>query len=359
MKILHVAEAVPGGVATYLNALLPWQAEQLGAGQVGLLYPKSAQSALSEQLQSQVRLFDYPHSGRNPQSIARLCGAAIGTVAQFKPTVVHAHSSFAGVACRLWPSSPVVYTPHGWAFAMECSRLKKTLFAFIERLLAPRSAATIAVSGYERQIAAKAGVDTRNVRVVHSGLPDHLPAPDRSAERSGPLQLLFVGRFVEEKGLQWLIDALAPLPAGSFELTAVGAPAGSRPLDLSAMSHVRFPGWVAPEQLDDYLDRADVLIVPSSWEAFGFAALEAMRRGVPVVASRRGGLPEVVADTETGLLFDLENPQAFRDMLLGLDRQRLASMGLRGRERYLTHFTADRMCQQMQAVYESVLGSRS
>ncbi|MDP9142742.1 MAG: glycosyltransferase family 4 protein [Pseudomonadota bacterium] len=354
MKILHVTEAVPGGTATYLNALLPWQRRTLGEGRVGLVYPLSDAATLSAEVRDSITLFGYPRSGRDLRSLLTLRKTLASASREFAPQLIHAHNSFAGAITRTRTTLPVVYTPHGWAFSRTGSTAARRIYSLVESMLARRTAAIVAVSADEQRSAIAAGIPASRLHRILSGLPDQADAPRQlSGGTTGPLRLLFVGRFDRQKGLDWLIEALRPLGT-DVRLTALGAPR----VDGSALPRadgVEFPGWVDAAALNGYLDAADALVVPSRWEAFGLVAVEAMRRGVPVIASRCGGLPEVVADSETGLLFDLENPQAFRDMLLGLDRQRLATMGQRGRERYLRLFTADRMCREMQAVYQSVV----
>ncbi len=354
-KVLHVAELVGGGIATYLNTLLPWQRQTMGSGRVGLVYPLSNTAMLSAEVRSTIALFGYPRSGRNARSLLALRRALANAAREFDPQLIHAHSSFAGAITRTSATVPVIYTPHGWAFSRSGSIVSGHLYRFVEKTLARQTAAIVAVSADEQRSAIDAGIPSNRLHRILSGLPDQADAPRQTRGTiTGPLRLLFIGRFDRQKGLDWLIDALRPLGADRVRLTALGAPwvDGNR---LPPADNVEFPGWIEPEALNGYLDATDALVVPSRWEAFGLVAIEAMRRGVAVIASRRGALPELIEDGQNGILFDLEDPQAFRKRLSELSRADLEQMGRRGRQRFIEQFTSTRMCREMQALYESVV----
>ncbi len=357
MRVLHVAETVGGGIATYLNTLLPWQIEKYGHARVGLVFPLSDLDTLSAEVKAGAVLFGYSRSGRNLTSLIKLHLALSSAANRFQPDLVHAHSSFAGFIARLRRYAAVVYSPHGWAFSRSGSALKNLLFTLIERVLSTRTALIIAVSADEQRLAASAGIAMDKVIKVLSGLPDQADAPRQVPPGElGPLKLIFVGRFDRQKGLDWLLDALQPLLPDQAHLTAVGAPWVDNRVAPPQTAGVSYPGWVPYDQMNAYLDAADALVVPSRWEAFGLVALEAMRRGLAVIASRKGALPELVVDGVSGLLFDLEDPEAFRTLLLRQTQADLAVLGAGGRERFLSHFTAERMCLGVDSGYRSIPG---
>jgi N-acetyl-alpha-D-glucosaminyl L-malate synthase BshA len=125
--------------------------------------------------------------------------------------------------------------------------------------------------------------------------------------------------------------------------------------ELGVADDVIFAGSVP--NIPDYLSVADVFLMPSETESFGLAALEAMACEVPVIASRVGGLPEVVRDGETGCLVALGEVQAMADCATRLfdDAGLRQTMGARGRAIAIDEFTTDRIIPQYVELYERVV----
>lgn len=357
-RVLHVSEALPGGVSTYLNELLPYEIDRLGRDGVGVLCPHYQADTLSEAVRTNVSLFTYRGRGRGVVSLSRMALCILEAVRKWRPQIVHAHSTFAGAVCRLLPRAwmpAVVYTPHGWAFEMERPRLQLHPVRAAESLLSRRTDAIIAVSEHEYCAARRAGITT-SLHIVRSGLGRHPVAHDNSIlSRSGPPELLFIGRFDRQKGVDWLLRQYALGTFGDMGLTVVGAPIHDDAGDMPTPAGVRFTGWVPRSELDRYIDQSDAVIMPSRWEAFGFVAVEAMRRAVPVIVSNRGALPEIVVDGLTGIVFDLDRPKELAARLSRTSRAELHEMGLNGHRRFLELFTADRMSREMSAIYGRVL----
>jgi glycosyltransferase involved in cell wall biosynthesis len=118
---------------------------------------------------------------------------------------------------------------------------------------------------------------------------------------------------------------------------------------------VEFAGFVP--DVRQRLAQADVLVMPSLSEGLGVAVLEAMAMGKPVVASNTGGLPEAVADGETGLLVPPGNAEALAGALLALleDPDRAQAMGKAGRRRAVDHFDRRVIVDRMLSLYREVL----
>jgi glycosyltransferase involved in cell wall biosynthesis len=125
--------------------------------------------------------------------------------------------------------------------------------------------------------------------------------------------------------------------------------------ELNVADDVIFAGSVP--NIPDYLSVADVFLMPSETESFGLAALEAMACEVPVIASRVGGLPEVVREGETGYLIPLGDVQAMADGATRLfdDAKRRRTMGARARDIAIHEFTTDRIIPQYVQLYERVV----
>lgn len=136
--------------------------------------------------------------------------------------------------------------------------------------------------------------------------------------------LIWVGRLEKLKGVDILIEALAQLDERDFTLLIVGGDERARALraeleqqarDAGLERAVRFVGAVPHSQLPIYYSAADVCVVPSYYESFGLVAVEAMACGVPVVASRVGGLISTVTDGVNGYLIPWRCPEPFAEKL--------------------------------------------
>jgi len=190
------------------------------------------------------------------------------------------------------------------------------------------------------------------------------PTPlDRSIE--GPI-ILFVGRLNYYKGLENLVDAMSLIDA---TLLVVGD--GNRRAALEQRAHdhgvsdrIHFEGYVPDNDLPSYYNSADLFVLPSvePSEAFGIVQLEAMARGLPIInTSLPTGVPWVSQDGKTGLTVPPRNASALADAIstLLVDDVRRRNYGRQARARVESHFTRERMLNDIQTVYENVAQSES
>jgi len=173
----------------------------------------------------------------------------------------------------------------------------------------------------------------------------------------------YVGRLVEEKGVDLLLAALSSLP-GTWRACILGSGPQrqalqdqARRLDLSG--RVTFDGWIGSEGMPNYYRQLDVLVVPSrtrpNWkEQFGRVAVEAMACGVPVVGSDSGEIPHVMGDA--GLIFAEDDVAALGAHLVRLmqDAGLRAELARNGRRRVLEHYTQARVAADTYQVYRGI-----
>jgi glycosyltransferase involved in cell wall biosynthesis len=166
----------------------------------------------------------------------------------------------------------------------------------------------------------------------------------------------YAGRISLEKGIPTLLDAARKLPEIPFR--AAGSYERMPHLPAQASPNFEFLGHLAPEQLEDFYASSRIIALCSTcFEAFPLMLAEAMLRGKPVVCSRLGGLPEIVEDGVTGLLFDAGNTQDLVEKIRYLwDRPDLCRrMGQAGREKALREYSPERYYHRLMAVYEQAL----
>ena len=207
------------------------------------------------------------------------------------------------------------------------------------------------------------------VRVVYNGIDSERWAPATAASSHGPGPIvLLVGRLMEGKGQTTLLRAaptvLERFPAARFVLLGPDSDGeGARLRELARRLGVdtalTIRDWMADPRA--VFEEADVVVLPSRSEGFGRVLVEAAFMAKPVVASRVGGIPEVVVDGETGLLIGPEDVPGLADALIALlgDGALRARLGTAARRRALERFTLNQHVAGVEAVYAELLGAAS
>ena len=213
---------------------------------------------------------------------------------------------------------PLAVTLHGTDVHLLRNRLVRQVGVFVLR----RAALVVVVSEDLHRVAAELlGLPPEQVLVLHMPVERvELPTP---LPKGGPVRLVAAGRLSVEKGFDVLLEAVRLAVADGLDvhLDLVGSgPEHDRLAELAAPlgERVRMIQAQPREALWARMDAAQVLVVPSRREGLGLVALEAIARGRPVIASRAGGLPEVVLDGVDGVLVPPEDPRALADALLRL-----------------------------------------
>jgi glycosyltransferase involved in cell wall biosynthesis len=258
------------------------------------------------------------------------------------------------MAVALLARWPVIFHLHGGGFAHflneECGPLaRKAVRFFLDR-------ATVIVVVSERWAGWMHGI-TANPRIVCLPNPVALP-PATGGPRERGL-VAFVGRCREGKGVFDLLDAIAEIApsrpalrlecAGDGELGRVVERAAALGID----DRVRLRGWIGARERDDLLARASVFVLPSHAEALPVGLLEAMAAGCAVVASRVGGIPDLVHDGTNGLLAPPRDPSALARALATVvdDPELAARLGREGRATVAERYTLELALERREQVY--------
>lgn len=364
LRVLHVAETVRGGIATYFNELHPLQVAEFGPENVAYVVPAHHRGDLTEIPDASIVAFG--SRGRTALSFCAMAFTALREVVRRRPDVVHLHSTFAGAVLRpllaLLPGRPtIVYCPHGWAFSRDVSRPSRAATRAVERMLAAVTDQIVCISDSEQGAARESGVGAGRLALVRNGIARSRPldaAGRRNADRAdGRLRVLFVGRLDRQKGFDLLIAAASELTETvSVRLVGSKVVGGGALADLPA--NVEILDWMPRARIEDAYDWADIVVMPSRWEGFGLVALEAMRAGRPVLAFRTGALGEIVVDGQTGILCaspDIAGLVADLRRAMTLD---LSGMGRRGAERFRDLFSIERTHRGLLKAYGSALARR-
>ena len=300
--------------------------------------------------------------------------------------LVHSHTWYANLAghlASLLYGIPHVVTMH----SLEPLRPWKAeqlgggyaLSSWCERVAATSAAAVVAVSEGMRAdvLSAYPEIFPERTRVIRNGIDTSEYAPDPATgvlarygiDPSRPY-VIFVGRITRQKGLPVLLRAASSLDPSAQLVLCAGAPDTPEllaevttlvdGLRVARSGVVWIPEMLPKPEIIQLLTHAVAFACPSLYEPMGIVNLEAMACETAVVASRVGGIPEVVADGQTGLLVPPDDPASLADALNTLVRDpgRARAMGRAGRERALTEFSWDAVAAQTAALYAELAQSQ-
>jgi len=304
------------------------------------------------------------------------------TVAAAGADLVHSHTWYANLAGHLTAllyGVPHVMTAH----SLEPLRPWKAeqlgggyaVSSWCERTAIESAAAVIAVSnGMASDILVTyPKVQADRVHVIRNGVDSSQYSPDHGRDVLDSFgidparpSVVFVGRVTRQKGLSVLLRAAEWIdPEAQFVLCAGQADTPDLQTEVTGLvEHLRasrsgviwLPGMLAKTEVIQILSHATVFACPSLYEPLGIVNLEAMACGCAVVASAVGGIPEVVADGQTGLLVPAGDEAALAEAINALirDPAKAAALGARGRARAATEFSWDRIAGQTAELYEQL-----
>ena len=294
------------------------------------------------------------------RSFAQLVRLAAGA------DLIHGHSAKAGFLARAAALATgrrrrCIFTPHGWSFWAAEGRARR-LYLELERAAAHWCGTIVTVGAFERDAGLEAGIGRREQYVV---VPNGIDV-DRFAlpRKPVPGRVLMVGRFAPPKRHDLAVEAIVRVrrshPEAELHLVGDGPSRGEveRQVDrLGAHDAVRLLG--SRTDIPELLAEAACVVLASDYEGAPLSVLEAMAAGVPVVASRVAGIPELVVDGESGILVEPGSADALAGALDGLlgDPARAAAIGEAGRARARAEYSRERMAADLTAVYDAAVRS--
>jgi glycosyltransferase involved in cell wall biosynthesis len=284
--------------------------------------------------------------------------------------VVHAHmfgsNVWGTIIGRLVGVPVVIAHEHTWSF--QGAPLRRLLD---RELIGRFSDAFVSVSREDRRKMIEIeGIPAERIRFIANGITPEAPTPGRDLRAELGLDsepvIGAVGALRAQKAYDVLIRAVADLRAGYPGLRVLIVGDGSEEARLRAsIAELGLQETVLllGRRLDvaDVLAALDVAVCSSRFEGSPLAVMEYMEAGLPIVATRVGGVPDLIDDGVHGLLVEPENPAALAGAIRSLleDRERASAMGARARERRRSEFDLDVMVHNFEALYEELLAARS
>jgi glycosyltransferase involved in cell wall biosynthesis len=186
-------------------------------------------------------------------------------------------------------------------------------------------------------------------------IPNAISVPESQVNASCGKYIAYAGRFSLEKGIETFLAASRQI---GLPICLAGDYTPMAEIIKKGPANARFLGHLKREQLDGFYQNARFLVVPSNWfEVFGLVVAEAMAHGLPVIASRVGGLPEIIDEGVTGLLFtpgDVEE-LAYKMKFLWDNPKLCKQMGQAGRQKVIREYSEDVYFGRLMAVYEKAI----
>ncbi len=357
-----------GGAEKLVGALAP-QLQAHGI-EVAILTRRYPGLSPFEQIEG-VPVYRLPIPG--PKAIASFSFtlSALPRLLNLRADVLHAHEVFSpattAVAARRFTGAPIVITAHRSGPLGDVQRLQHKLMG--QRRLTAFAQQAAAFTAISREIGdelAAAGVPAQKIHYIPNGVDTQRFAPlDYEAKQKLRARLnlpqqveiaVFVGRLAAEKRPEQLLAAWREIHAArpGAALLMLGTGELEARLKASAGERVRFTGAV--NNVVEYLQAADLFVLPSAAEGLSIAMLEAMSSGLPVLVTRVGGAPEVIVQGENGWLIEADAPDELRAGLLTLlnDAALRERLGQQARAEVIAKYSLEKMINDLIVLYRQL-----
>lgn len=293
----------------------------------------------------------------NPLRLVKAKNLIKKTIREINPDLVSCHSSVAGLLTRIVVKKkvPTIFTAHSWAFTIGAPLWRRVVMSIAERHVARYSDKIICVSEFDRQLALRYGIaPEENLVTIHNGVVI-TPLPEK--KKNDHVQIVSIGRLAYPKQYSLLIRTFKSLET-SAHLTIVGdGPLRETLLnEIGGTNTITLAGQKSPDEIHTLLQQSDIFILLSKHEGFPMTILEAMAAGLPVIASRVGGIPEAVESTSGACVENtvLSVHDALYEFITTQEIRVAKGVGARARAE--KEFSLEVFLQNTEQVYRDVLG---
>lgn len=319
IRILHVAQAA-GGVDRYIRMLLKYLDKEKYENIL-----VCSQDFHENDYKDLVNSFEQIEMTRSIGcNDLKTIKAVRKLIKKYKPDIVYAHSSKAGAVTRVADigiKNCCIYNPHGWAFNMKCSSMKKAMYTAIEKIAAPFCDKIICISDAEKQSALDERICRKDkLQVILNGVDieayeNEVHGAVKRKDLNIPDDAFvvgMVGRMSPQKAPDVFIKMAKQVkdkvPNAHFIIVGNGnqeTEIKKFAQDNGFMNSLHITGWV--DNPMSYVELFDVACLLSRWEGFGLVLPEYMMAGKPIVASKVDAIPNIIRNGENGLLVEVDD----------------------------------------------------
>jgi len=281
-----------------------------------------------------------------------------------QPDIVHTNSSKAEIlgnlAAALARVQRIIHTAHGFVFNEPMNHWKKSFYVFLEQLANKFTRTIICVSDYDREKALLYRIaPAKKLVTIHNGISigNFSTKNEELTKNNNKFIVTSIANFYPTKGLPYLIEAANILSQkfNDLEFWLLGDGKERHFLE-KLIRHYKLKNvilWGFQNNSCQYLDKSDVFVLPSVKEGFPYTILEAMATGLPIVATRVGGVPEAVTDGENGFLVTPADSQALAEKIFVLRESYFErnQMSQKNYEKVSRLFSLEKMLKKTKEVY--------
>ena len=354
-RVLHVAENIKGGVATYLDIQEKYIFNDDQWESIYIL-PSSQVEEVS--VANKIKF----KGKKRPWKVFYLVLKIREYFEKDKCDILFLHSTFSGFAYVIYKiifgmkkeEIKVLYCAHGWSSTRGKKGVNGQLSIWLDRLIINFSHVVISISKNEQSHAENVLKTTKSVHIYNGiNFLEKVGEVDYKKKPEDKIKILFIGRLDDQKGFDILYKAFKDgLVDKRFTLGVIGEGVNNESL-YKGTDRVNFKGWISRCEIYEHMSSYDVLIMPSRWEGFGFVALESISQGLPVVGSNVGGLPEIIENCGSVVIMDCHASIANR--INEITYEKIVKWKKNIKERNLDIFSVEIFSMKIKKIYESLL----
>jgi glycosyltransferase involved in cell wall biosynthesis len=279
-----------------------------------------------------------------------------------KPDLLSLHTSKAGFLGRVAGKIcglPVLFTAHGWSFSEGVSKKKVWFYILTEKIASYLVKRILNVCFSDNRLALKYGIaPAYKFRVIHNGMADIVIGLLAEPEKD-PCRIVMTARFAPPKDHRLLLSVLESLKETQWHVDLIG----TGPLEGNIKKYVSLLGlqtrvtfYGQTHKVAEILSRAQIFVLTTNWEGLPRSIIEALRAGLPVIASNVGGISELVENEKNGYLIPRADGRKLSEYLRVLlsDPLKRARMGKESRKKYVRGFTFETMYEKTINVYREL-----
>ncbi len=367
MKILHVTKKYPNALGGDAIVVQNLEKQQTKNGHKVFILTTNCDEIINKKNLTKFGLKDTPSNldkitFRRILSLIKLYFKSFKLLREIKPDIVHSHSVDMGYvmsfACRKY-GIKLFHTCHGVTFNdKQYSIIKRGLDKFFLKHSNFKYIITVdfnSLIDFEKE-------HIENVVYIPNGV--NIPKINNKHINSKNIKFIFVGRLEDQKGLNYLIDAVKEVIKSNkdFEILLIGEGSKRKELqkqinNLRLGNYFNFLGSKTNEEVMNYYSKSNVFILLSIWEGLPITLLEAMSFGLPVIVTDVGGISKVCTNNKDALIISSKNTEAIKDAMIKLieNKELRKKLGENGRKLVEQKYTWEKVEKDVEKVYRSVL----